>query len=651
MLALVSLCAPLLAGRTFTSIERLRVKLVEQPIASGNGPMEIATDRLEPFARSGSAAALILRIANHGGGGRFSVAVDGVPACEQVVAEGSTRRIDCRITRWPSDPRNTTLSIAGPGSNWSLDYLEVATHHGNTTGMIVSFVLPAGAHRMESVGRAAAIAICFAIVLGALAISPSPLPGPLRVVQRTLGSLSFVLLCLVLVSPWLSPFELVISFGTYLLCVVILGTSRIWTALLWFARPAAAGVTQRIARASLAAAVVALTFLAFVDAKLATTHDGNYSGFLQISRQFFDQNPLVRDRDDLRRELRLRPDGGYDGQFLFFAALDPLMRVYRHDPHQYGSVVDNVPYRYGRIGFSLLTAITTLNRPRAFPKAMVWLVLAGLGAAGFCLSLLASGRSLSAALGLLVLLVPGFWQSVQSALPEPVAAAFLLAGVLILRSGRPLLAGCLLAMSLLVRETGIVAVGLVGAGMIVRGRRHEAMALLSVAVLPVVLWRLYVGFTLYPEWGLKGFLDHPADLTWPVAGMAQMWRVIQAGAYYGGSHDFARAGLSFPVVLVSGFVLALALTVRRPSAFSVAALVYALIAVSLNYEMIWVHIANGQRGTYELFLMLALCSLDLHAYPRTLKGFLVAFWCLSLYYVFVGAFDAAEIRAAIGLPV
>ena len=39
---------------------------------------------------------------------------------------------------------------------------------------------------------------------------------------------------------------------------------------------------------------------------------------------------------------------------MYFATFDPLLRVYRNSPITYRRFMDAPPYRFGRIGFSLL---------------------------------------------------------------------------------------------------------------------------------------------------------------------------------------------------------------------------------------------------------------------------------------------------------
>jgi hypothetical protein len=59
----------------------------------------------------------------------------------------------------------------------------------------------------------------------------------------------------------------------------------------------------------------------------------------------------------------------------------------------------------------------------------------------------------------------------------------------------------------------------------------------------------------------------------------------------------------------------------------------------------WVQVGNAQRGTFELFVMLALVSLKFGSFGRLARWMLIVFWGFSAAYVFFGAFDAFYIRA------
>jgi hypothetical protein len=115
-----------------------------------------------------------------------------------------------------------------------------------------------------------------------------------------------------------------------------------------FSVPASARKWTSVAVGLLVVCLVTACYGSYVRYQLRNDYHGNYSGFLQLSEDTFDSNPLVRDRPDIRRSLLLRGDNGYDGQFMYYMTFDPFMR--RFD--SYRTVVDYPPYRFGRIGFS-----------------------------------------------------------------------------------------------------------------------------------------------------------------------------------------------------------------------------------------------------------------------------------------------------------
>jgi hypothetical protein len=155
---------------------------------------------------------------------------------------------------------------------------------------------------------------------------------------------------------------------------------------------------------------------------------------------------------------------------------------------------------------------------------------------------------------------------------------------------------------------------------------------------------------LFPDWGTQGFFYHPPDLGWPLNGFIDLWRHIARRDYYPGVMTLTRAGIVFPVLIVLGVIVSGVVFVSSRNPFSAAALIYGLVAVSLNYAYIWVHVGNGQRGSYELFLMLAVCTVFLEKYSNAVRWALVSFWCLTGLYVFALTYDAEYIRSALLLP-
>jgi hypothetical protein len=657
----------LLSTRAFVSFARIRVKVAQAPVEASGGSVRFATDEVAALARLGQPAALIVHVASQDErSGALTVTVDGMPVCQMPLPRRASRRADCAVTAWGPTDRHE-IRIDGPQTPWTLTYLEAATHHGNTGGATYLVILPRGSshYRAPSPAVALLVVVVFAALL--LFVPATPFPRWAVYVHRALAVAAAAVLTAIQIAPWVSHYKVIVWTWTLALLLVVILLPRVWTAGRWLtgvrltgapgAQPRSVGATvplerwKTAVRPAIVGAGVVAVFWMVMDTQLRVLHGGNYSGFLIIARSTFDANPLINGRDDIRRSLKLLDESGYDGQFMYYAAFDPLMRAFRHEPARYRSVVDAVPYRFGRIGFSALTRLIAGERWRWYPATMMWIILLSLGASAFALATMAEDARITPLAGALVLLVPGFWRSMLAALPEPLAAATLLAGILAAFKRRWGLAGSLFAVSLLVRETGVVLVTCIACAIAFSGRCRDAATVWLVAIAPALLWRIYVGWTIYPDWGVQGFFDRPVEFGWPFGGLLDLWRVIDRSEYFPGSPKMARAGLIYPVLLVTATVIAGLFTVRSPQGgLSIAALAYAVAALSLNYRRSWVDVGNSERVTYELFVVLAVLAVGIPNCPRLLRIALIGFWCATGAYTLYGAYDAEVIRRVLGMP-
>jgi hypothetical protein len=393
------------------------------------------------------------------------------------------------------------------------------------------------------------------------------------------------------------------------------------------------------------ATLVAGVYARRASIRLATEFHGNYSGFIQLGRERFDGNPLVRDRPDIKRSVLLVDGDGYDGQFMYYMTFDPFMR--RFD--SYRTVVDYPPYRYGRIGFSLLTKLVSGDRWRKYPQAMIGLIILGIWLAAACFGMIGIKDGLSPWLGLIVVVIPGFWESLQADLPEPLAAATIVLGFWALKRGTPTVAGLAFAASLLIRETGLLFVCIAIANQCLSGRLRPGLKLALVSLLPFVAWRFYVGWSQYPMYGVEAFIVNTHDFGVPFGGIAQMLREIVAHNYYPWDPALSRSAAFYPVLIVVGLAVSIVATVEAASIGSVASICYGLVAVSLNFEPIWGAIGGAVRDTFEMFVAIGLVTSGWRSYSRPLRLALVLFWMLSAAYVFCFAADAQRIRNAFDL--
>ena len=210
-----------------------------------------------------------------------------------------------------------------------------------------------------------------------------------------------------------------------------------------------------------------------------------------------------------------------------------------------------------------------------------------------------------------------------------------------------LVAGLLLGSSMLVRETGGVFVLAAVAGLLLVRQWRAAVGVALLAFLPVVVWKAFVGWVFWPEYGMIGVMPHPNDVGWPFAGVWEMWTTILRGQYFTGSPEMARAGVMCSILTTAALVLALAAVIRRPRPIAVVALLYAVLTITFNYDAVWMHVGNADRLTIDLFVALAVVTLESARDRTRLSAALAVFWAATACYVFFGAYEAAVLRHSI----
>ena len=166
------------------------------------------------------------------------------------------------------------------------------------------------------------------------------------------------------------------------------------------------------------------------------------------------------------------------------------------------------------------------------------------------------------------------------------------------------------------------------------------------AFAPLVLWRCYVGWILWPEWGMHALFYSPPTGR-PFAGVLTMWQLMAAGSYWPQAPHIATSGAAFPVLLLFALVLSVLLCARGSAGMGLGALLYGISALSLDYSSVWAHVSNAERTTYELFVLLALGTVSSPRLSRLDRTTVVAFWCAAAIYTFSLAVDADYVRSTI----
>jgi hypothetical protein len=215
-----------------------------------------------------------------------------------------------------------------------------------------------------------------------------------------------------------------------------------------------------------------------------------------------DPGAFIVPGDQFQSEELLPPDTyvyenstGYDGQFFFYLAQDPLLtgKVASRDelssPH-----IDAVAYRYQRILLPALGWLTSWGNPSVLEWTLPLInVLAVLGA-GFLLARFLAARGRSPWLSLVYMGSLGVMAGVAFDLADPLAASLFVAGVVWWLEGRAGLAIAALTACLLARELYVIPVAALVVLELVRGRRQALPWLVPLAVFGA--WQAYLRLAL-----------------------------------------------------------------------------------------------------------------------------------------------------------
>jgi hypothetical protein len=231
---------------------------------------------------------------------------------------------------------------------------ELRDAHGFSRGVLNLVVLPADEPFRGTPAWTIGVAVA-AFFLLAL-IQPRSIAERGAFIAEAAG---MAMLLVVAVAPAVTSYRVVLAPRTFVLCAALVSATR----LIAIARLVPSGWMPALAGA-LGAAFFGSALL-----QTSAAFGWNYSGFLHLDRNVAARAPYLVERPDLARSL-VTYDAGYDGQFMYLMAFDPLLRRFADRPAEYAAFIDSPPYRYGRIGFSALTALVSGGRPERYPAVI-----------------------------------------------------------------------------------------------------------------------------------------------------------------------------------------------------------------------------------------------------------------------------------------
>jgi hypothetical protein len=226
---LASLGALLLFTSAFATIDRVRVKLVETPVPAVAGTASVPTAGFDDVKALRPPFALIARSS---GASAVTIALDGVPVCQRAVSSGNSQRVDCVVTGEWNPAVDHTVAIHGPTTPWTLDYLELATHHGNTGIHSAHYlvILPVASDHYVRPGLVWLLGTWLG-VFAALLLLPAvpPMPRWLRYVYTAVSGAIVLELAVIQIAPWVSSYRVVLSAGTFARLLVLLFIPGFWS--------------------------------------------------------------------------------------------------------------------------------------------------------------------------------------------------------------------------------------------------------------------------------------------------------------------------------------------------------------------------------------------------------------------------------------
>ena len=629
---MAALCGLTLGARVYSDYPIVRVKLVEQARLADQGTLPIDILAGPQLAGRKGPVAVIAHLENLTAGD-ISIDVSWNRTKIGVAKLGASRRtrFDFALPEGMGPRDGDRLWFRGPNGSWQLVYLEVATVHGSSRGLLNAVFVPA-AVRIEPV-LAWPVVLSIAVVLALIGRRAGP-PWPWKVARVLHGVLIAVVILVfgtALLSPVLSRFQVLIAWKTFWAYSALVLLRGLWRSVVDLRNAVVKrwpGSTAALRPVAIAL-VVAAFFTVLMFNRLNDRYGGNYSGFLQLDRTRIQESPLLVGRDDIKRTLSLT-EGGYDGMYMYFMAYDPFLLAFKDAPDRYGQVVDQPPYRYTRIGFSVLTKLFSLNHPEWFPRTMMWLIIVSHFAAALALGGILRHGGGHPAWALLYVFVPGLTQSLFTGLPESIAAAGLLAAVWLMLKSRMALAALCLAATLLVRETSAIFVAVMVLWLWGVRREWRTGFVIGLSVAPLIAWRMYVTWRLFPVSGWDGFFFSPGNVGMPFRGIVDLWATIARGEYYSWHPPLAAAGKLYPLVLIAALIASLVLLWKRRDGVGAAAVAYSLLALSLDYQHVWLHVGSAERVSFDVFVLLLAGFAALEREARAARAILLAFFAFTI---------------------
>jgi hypothetical protein len=389
-------------------------------------------------------------------------------------------------------------------------------------------------------------------------------------------------------------------------------------------RPVARAGVSRAWQVAIPVMIVAVVLVLVISSDLRA-YGGNLTGFIQFGSSFAGAThpPLG---------ALVSSPSGYDGQFFYVQALDPLLL---HNATVSALRDAGAGFRMQRVGYPALAFLLAGGQAGAIPSALLALNVLILLAVTAAFAIYASRRGWSTLWALVIALMPGMLMPTLRDLSDPLATASILAGLLLWRSGRRWPAALALTVAVLTREVMMVAVVAVAADAAIRawkarevpGELHRvARRVWPVVVLPSAAFFAWQAYITARYGGPVG----GADLSLPLVNLVQeVWESIHHGPPLLAAWD-----LVYVLLIVAATVTALMSLRQRVTIISLGTCALAVGVLVPTLGDVW----SDTRLSAPLFALLLVDGLQRRDRRSVLISTAAAAMTILIPFMVPGAF-------------
>ena len=324
--------------------------------------------------------------------------------------------------------------------------------------------------------------------------------------------------------------------------------------------------------------------------------DGNLSGLVQFGSYFQHYTHPPPGAVVLSGSNQ----AGYDGQFYYVLARDPLL-LHRSTLAGLAGQL----FRADRIGYPALAALVSRGAHLTLPAALLGVNVGVVLFLTLGFAVYARSRGWSGLWALALGLLPGFLLATLRDLTDPLATAAGLAGLIAYARGHRWPAALLLTLAVLTREVMALMVAAIAieaaarawhargtSGAVRRIARHAAPAV-ALPGISLIGWQLYV--TLRDG----GSLPLSPTARWPTF-------VSSLNAAVHSSFAFAVWDITYEGLMLAAAVAALIAAWRKRSLFNIAATLMAASLFFAGFQPLW----GDTRDSLPLFALLLVAGLE-----------------------------------------